>query len=131
MGIKLTSYMRIHSSLGHLELLVVQCIKDCVPFMLFFFTWNYMFARFFAILGIDSETDEFSGLFVLGRYFMGVYENSLGNISTPNYTIWNPAEPENKNFFNRIILVIIWVIWFMNQWFIFMILLNFVIALIS
>ena len=99
--------------------------------MFFFFLWNYMFARFFAILGIDSEADEYSGLFLFGRYFLGVYENSLGNISTPGYTIWDPSDKENKNLFNTIILVVIWVIWFLNQWFIFMILLNFVIALIS
>jgi len=90
-----------------------------------------MFARFFSILGIDSEADEYSGLFLFGRYFLGVYENSLGNISTPGYTIWDPSKKDNKNLFNSIILVVIWVIWFLNQWFIFMILLNFIIALIS
>lgn len=114
MGVKLTSYMRVHSKLGQLEILVVQCIIDCMPFMFFFFLWNYMFARFFSILGVDSEADEFSGLFVLGRYFMGVYENSLGNISRPGYTIWDPSDPENNNFFNTIILLVIWLIWFLN-----------------
>jgi hypothetical protein len=57
--------------------------------MFFFFIWNYMFARFFAILGVDSKTDSYNGLFIAGRYFLNVYENSIGNINSPSFSIWS------------------------------------------
>ena len=61
---------------------------------------------------------------------MQVYENAIGNINAPNYTFWQPKDNIDDPSSHTVILAI-WFIWFLNQWFIFMILLNFVIALIS
>jgi hypothetical protein len=98
--------------------------------MLFFFFWTWMFARFFDILGVNSEADQFEGLNRSGRYFMQVYENAIGNINAPNYTFWQPKDHVEDSH-SHVVILTIWFIWFLNQWFIFMILLNFVIALIS
>ena len=68
-----------------------------------------MFARFFAILGVDSEHDSFAGLFIVGRYFLSVYENSVGNINTPEFTVW-----ENGSAWSQSVVIVIWLIWFMN-----------------
>jgi hypothetical protein len=90
-----------------------------------------MFARFFSILGVDSLAESYSGLFLAGRYFLAVYENSIGNVNNPQFKIWEDGHKKDASVWAKIAVQLIWIIWFLNQWFIFMILLNFVIAVIS
>ena len=64
------------------------------------------------------------------RYFFDTYENSIGNISNPGYYFWSTATEEDKGL-KMLMILLIWLVWFLNQWFIFMILLNFIIAIIT
>lgn len=96
--------------------------------MMFFFMWTWFFGRFYDILGVDSSEGDYQGLFRSGRYFMQTYENSIGNINSPSYKFW---DSQLDNVTAHLVVLTIWLVWFLNQWFIFMVLLNFVIALIS
>jgi hypothetical protein len=54
-GLKCMGFMRLQPKLGQLELLIGQCIVDCIPFAVFYMVWTYFFARFNEILGVNSE----------------------------------------------------------------------------
>jgi len=68
-GLKLMSFMRLQPKLGQLELLIGQCIYDCIPFAVFYMAWTYLFARFNEILGVNSEKDQFIDLDKVFRYY--------------------------------------------------------------
>ena len=58
--------------------------------------------------------------------------NSVGQTTQPTYAFWSLGlSKSNNQGFRYFIIDLIWLIWFVQQWFLFMICLNFVIALIS
>ena len=60
------------------------------------------------------------------------YEDSVGNINPPAYKFWTKNDDgEPRTNIEGFMVGLIWLTWFLNQWFIFIILLNFVIAIIS
>ena len=68
-GLKCMSFMRIQPKLGQLELLIGQCLWDCIPFAIFYMAWTYLFARFNEILGVNSEHSQFVDLDKVFRYY--------------------------------------------------------------
>ena len=58
------------------------------------------------------------------------YRNGIGDISAPDYSYWDNGVNEKDNKF-YIMLAYIWMIWLGNQFFILIIMLNFLIAVIS
>jgi len=62
--------------------------------------------------------------------FINSFENSIGNISPPDY-----PKIVNVKGLSRVLanvqLAMIWVVWFLNQYIILVIMLNFLIAVIS
>lgn len=63
------------------------------------------------------------------------YDNSIGNINNPHYEYWRTnfdQVGENTNHgMPNVMIYLIWSVWFLNQWLVLIILLNFIIAIIS
>jgi len=59
--------------------------------------------------------------------------NSVGNDSPPEYTFWIQYldDKEANSFVPNVMIFLIWAIWFLNEFFCLIILLNFLIAIIS
>ena len=123
--------MRISRSLGQLELLVGKCVEDCFPFMLFFTFWNILFATFYLIQAADVNSDDYKGLNTFTKLFLQTYEDSVGNADVPIYSFWIDSAGEAPTTIRGFMVGLIWVTWFTNQWFIFIVLLNFIIAIIG
>ena len=64
---------------------------------------------------------------------MMTYRNSIGDISTPDYTSWlSLSDTDNWEMFQKYSMVlVVWLVWLANQFLCLIILLNFLIAVIS
>ena len=90
---------------------------------MYLFLWVIAICILNTILGVETVTNRI-GL-KQGTYqamFMYVWENSIGNIQDP---IINPTEKA------EVVLATIWFVWWLNQFIIVIIMLNFLISVIS
>lgn len=57
---KLMYYMRIFEEYGFLIQMIIFCIADLIPFIIFFAVFNFIFIICFTVIkmGIDPEVDE-------------------------------------------------------------------------
>jgi hypothetical protein len=82
-------------------------------------------------MGMRVETDEYDGIGFKMRALIQMYRNSIGDISPPRYDLYLDTHKNITSVENKFMIGIIWGLWFLNQMFILIILLNFLIAIIS
>jgi hypothetical protein len=112
--------------------MVILTIKDLMPFFASFMISMIFFAICFFVLNaeIDPEIEQSQGplLSFFGLTCLQVYRISIGEIGTPKYDALN-ARPDS--FFKDTNIILIWFTWYINTFFMIVILLNFLIAVIS
>ena len=111
--------------MGFLVELITTCFYDIVPFAVYLFIWIIAFTLSYKILGVDIKTTELSHLTKGGfmSYFFQVWDNSVGNIHYPQ--IDSKTQQTDERIFY------IYSVWFLTQFIVLIILLNFIIAVIS
>jgi hypothetical protein len=82
-------------------------------------------------MGMRVPGDDYDGLGFKMRAFLQMYRNSIGDISPPKYDLYLDIDKNITSTENTLMISIIWMVWFLNQVFILIILLNFLIAIIS
>lgn len=107
-------------------------------FALFFYGWILMFSLLFQILGMqvppnDDNESDYKNVNVFMVYFLQTYRNSIGDIAAPDYSFWTARGTQSTGdwYSSRFMIFLIWFFWFANQFFVLIILLNFLIAIIS
>jgi hypothetical protein len=83
------------------------------------------------ILGCDISAEGYNNMLEVIEYFFYTFENSIGAITNPTYFFWTNSDGSDPHGLKMTMILLIWLVWFLNQWFIFMILLNFIIAIIT
>ena len=101
-----------------------KVIIDLAPFMLFFFGWIFFFSVIFRVIGMDIFDDDYVGFNLQIAYFVYTYRNSIGDVQGPGYNYWL-NEAENEPGPAWIMISVIWILWFFNQFINLIILLNF------
>ena len=129
--IKTLFFLKINDSLGLQTALIVTVMKAVIPFLMIFFVWVFFFALESYILGSDLKRAETYGdTSLIFGYIFNTFEFGIGNIRSPSILFW--SKPKNDTTaLDKTIVTLIYVLWFMNQIYLLIILLNFVIALIS
>lgn len=122
-------FLRISEKFGLLVDLVAQALSDAVPFTVFLIMWIILFTILFRILGFEIDGGDYSSLAESGIYLAQTYRNSIGDIAVPSYSFWE-SQKEFPDIQNKMI-IIIWFTWLMNQFFLTIILLNFLIAILA
>jgi hypothetical protein len=136
---KLMIYLRVIESYGMLAQLVAQCLADVVPFTVFFFIWLLIFCVLYKVLGSqDNVTDSYPDIHPFFGYLFYNFENAVGNIQNPTFTYWKSIMCQEegqkwtyKKYLAKILIYLIYLVWFFNQILVLIILLNFLIAVIS
>ena len=112
--------------------MVILTIKDLVPFFFSFIISMVFFAMCFYVLNaeIDEEIEGSKGplLTFFGLTMLQVYRISIGEIGNPKY---DALMSRPDGFFKDTNIVLIWMTWYFNTFFMIVILLNFLIAVIS
>lgn len=129
MFLKAFSYLRAHSSLSKLVMLLQNVIVDLKEF-LFLYLLVLLLNQFLnTINGIQSakkcgpgkDEDTYCKLSYASAVFIQTFRNSLGDIETPNY---GDEESENQ-------VAWAWMIFIFSEFFLIIILLNFLIAKVT
>ena len=95
--------------------------------------WIICFGLIYLIIGLEVATDDYGEMNRYGRTFIQAYRNSIGDLAAPTHAKWNEfatTDKDNEGLAN-LMVHIIWVVWFFNQFIVVIILLNFLIAIIS
>ena len=121
---KICFFIRIFNDYGLLVNLVQTCLSDIVPFCIFLTIWLICFYLLYHVTGIESP--DRSGQLGLNHEniqdFFYIWSNSIGNIH-----YWASTTVVS----NEYVMALMSLIWFLNQFFVVIILLNFLIAVIS
>ena len=119
--------------------LLTKTVEEIRLFAGFFYTWIFMFSLIFQILGLQipnqddfSQTD-YKELDIFTAYFLYTYRNSIGDINPPGTAFWMSRlehMPDTTKS-TSVVMAVIWLFWLLNQFFVLIVLLNFLIAIIS
>jgi len=123
-------FSRIWYGMGKMVELVGRVLTTSMPFTLFFFGWVYVFSVLFIVLGYEIDRADFVGVNDLFVYFIQTYNNSIGNIAPPIYEGWMEHRMTHPKIVQTM-TVLIWLFWFLNQFFVLIILLNFLVAIMG
>lgn len=130
MTVKILYLIRFYQSLGQLVQLVYQCLLDVLHFTLFYGFFVLTITILFYVTGVSFDDSEYSTLLGFMISFLEVFRSSIGDVRAPLYDFWVDnygSYPTSSTW----VITIIWLIWFANAFFVFIILLNFLIAIIS
>ena len=98
---------------------------------MFFIGWIYVFCLLNTVIGIEYANDDYPAVPNAFIMILQVYRNSIGDIATPSYDMWQGENMKENPFTCNFMILVIWVSWFVNQYLNLIILLNFLIAIIS
>lgn len=93
-----------------------------------------LFGQMFLVAGANFDDEDYPTLKLLAVHFQ-TYRNSIGDIGTPQYDYWTYYHRHfDKSVmfgYGQCMIYLIWILWYLNQFFNLIILLNFLIAIVS
>lgn len=104
--------------------------------MLYYLYWVIFFAFIYMILGADfnvgEKADDYKSMTQIEINFIGVFRNSLGDISIPGISYWLTRKEINGDaIWASFFIHAIWIIILLNTVLTLIVLLNFLIAIVS
>ena len=87
MLLKINYFLRVYDKFGLLVTLIATCLKDIVPFTIYFIIWEITFVLLYTVTGIIAPDRK--GLKRFKLMFFYVFENSIGNINDPDDKTFN------------------------------------------
>ena len=129
MMLKMNYLMRVFIGMGKIVELVSKVFKNSFQFLLFFFLWMIVQTVMAMIIGTEVD-DQGHHLNWSAEYFIYFFQNSLGELSVPQYQRWTDlkdTQPKTAMF----MIAFVWILWLTIIVFNVVILLNFLITFIS
>lgn len=127
---KLGNFLIVFRYFSQLILMIQRQIFDLGPFMILFISWIFYSSCVFIMIGIKYDDKDFPMLNSFTVDLFRSYRNALGDIDAPGYEIWQNQAVEH-NFTAKFMVYFIWTFWFLNQFLMQIILMNFLIALVN
>jgi hypothetical protein len=147
---KLLLLLKTNETMGKLIELVRVCALATVPFLVFFIIWCLIFEILYKALGSEvkaenlgtatngtatNDYDNYDAIEPALASFFYVFENAVGNVQPPNLDLWTDYLksrhlPALDYFGIELACFFVYFIWFINQYWMYVILLSFVIAVI-
>lgn len=126
--VKVLYFLRVYDKFGLILSLISQCFRDVSFFSIFLFFWIFIFGCWYQILGVDAQTKDFPMVNKFLVFFLENFKNAVANLDSPELGFW---EKQTGNpTVSTVMVYACWLIWMLNQFFILVILLNFLIAII-
>ena len=132
--LKLNMYLRVFSEYGRIMRLCYRVIQDSSSFSIYFYLFISLFALLFKCTGTDigghndplhGDGDDYENLPVFFSFFMYSFRAAIGDLEAPNASVW--LKISNSSF----MVYVIWVLWMIEIYFLLIVFLNFLIAIIS
>ena len=96
--------------------------------------WQIGFTTIFLHLGVEFSNDDYIGLPKELAFFIQIFRNSIGDITTPNDKKWcmdDSSSGGDGRICNSLVVYLMWLIFLLNQFIVLIILLNFLIAIVG
>ena len=131
--LKLLFFIRIFEAYGFLVQMISACVQDLIPFLMSYWIFMIVFSICFVVLNmeIDPEVAEADGLNYFQKTILQTFRTSIGQLGMPTYHNIIRANKMNPSIFNTINIYLIWLIWAIQTFFMLVIMLNFLIAVIT
>ena len=109
--------------------MLIKIMPKLVPYIIFYFGFVCFFAITFMTLGteIDDEVAAAKGISHAETMFIQVFRSSVGELATPGYLKLTAQDSKIANFN----ICLIWLVWLFSVFFMIVIMVNFLIAVIS
>lgn len=135
-AIKVLFFLRAYNDVGIIVQLLGVCILNIAYFLVFMVAWIFIFYQINILLGVDFDSDFASqnDLPYLMRVFIQTWKNSFGDFGSPKYVQWESLLTERdatSTFWPRLYIDLIWFVYIVNQLFIAVVLVNFLIAMVT
>jgi hypothetical protein len=128
--LKLLFFVRIFEEYGFLVQMIRLCVSDLIPFIMSYMIFLMVFTVCFVVLKmeIDPEVKEVQNLTYFQMMFLQTFRTAIGELGMPMYShiIEKP-----DSFFKTFNISLIWICWFSQTFFMLIIMLNFLIAVIT
>ena len=133
---KMLFFARVTQSVGQLVKLVSQTMYDVRVFLGFYIVWCCIFSLLFFVGGFSFPDKQYPHVSNTLVTFLSVFRNSIGDIKAPEYDYWTDPKTVTANHTKNYLLHesmagYAWMLLALNQIFMMIILLNFLIAIIS
>jgi len=129
---KIMSLLRIYPKVGNFVKLIQMVFIDSMMFTTFFVGWIYVFSLMFQAVGIAINDEDYPEITNSWKYGLYSYRNSIGDINPPGYEYWIKNLPDERYpTMARTMIIVVWVVWWFNQFFMLIIMLNFLITIIG
>ena len=121
-------FMRVSESFASLVKLVATVIGKVQAFTLFFVMWSTTICLLFDCAGIKIVSEDYSGIVTAYAFFIQNFRNSIGDINPPSADKWT-----GENVETEVVGMAYWgwCLFILQEFFMLIILLNFLIAIIS
>lgn len=110
--------------------LIVQVLIECFKFTFFFVCWLTLFSLLNRTAGVEVDVGDYKNLNVYVYYFIQLFRSTIGDIKIPVNQFWDDNLSEHPNI-SSMMIAWAWLLWATSQYFMMIILLNFLIAIIS
>ena len=128
--IKLLFFVRIFEEYGFLVSMIQYCIIDLIPFLVTYMLFLTIFAMLYTVLRMEPDP-ETAGIqntpdFVI--ILLVAFRNAIGEVGLPTYS---EVAGKDDSIFKSINILLIWATWYFQTFFLLVIMLNFLIAVIQ
>ena len=127
-------YLRVFSEYGRIIRLCYRVLYDSRSFSIYFYLYISLFALLFKCSGTDigghndpmhGDGNDYENLPMFLNFFMYAFRTAIGDLGAPNASVW--LKISNSHF----MIYVIWAIWMIEIYFLLIVFLNFLIAIIS
>ena len=128
--LKFLFFIRVYEKYGFLVQMIIFCVIDLIPFILFYVSGLCVFSICYVVLNmeIDPEVQDAQALNYFAKMILQTFRTSIGELSMPIYT--NILEEENS-YMSIVNIILIWFIWGIQTFFMLVVMTNFIIAMIT
>lgn len=117
--------------------MVVYCVQDLIPFLMSYVTFLMVFSICYVVLQLDIDPEVAESALVLNQFektLLETFRNAIGELALPYYDNLLEKNTEGwskePSIFVYINIYLIWLVFFAQTYFLQIIMLNFMIAVI-
>ena len=127
---KILFFVRIFESYGFLVQMIKFCLVDLIPFIVCFVTFLFVFSICFIVLNmeIDPEVADAQGITFFQKTILQTFRTSIGELGMP---VYEGVLAQKDSFWRSLNIFLIWIVWYMQSFFMLVVMLNFIIAVIT
>jgi hypothetical protein len=128
--VKLLFFLRVFEEYGFLVQIIMVCCIDLIPFITFYMIFLFMFSITFVVLNmeVDDANNESKHIGFFEKMLLETFRSAIGEVGLPKYSA---ILEKPDSYCKSLNIALIWIIWYLQVFFMLVIMLNFLIAVLQ